>query len=114
MKIEQKIETGGISKTNTPMLKFRINRPLVELVSTALHIEQPWAKTSGVARNATAVAKTTRKTTRCRFNFNIKVLPQPALPGAAPETYNADPKIESYRGTSQTTDRYRLPASAPK
>jgi len=41
MKIEQKIETGGISNTNTPMLKLRMKRPLVELVNTALHIEQP-------------------------------------------------------------------------
>jgi hypothetical protein len=38
MKIEQKIETGGTNKTKTPILKFRMNLPLFEPVSTARHI----------------------------------------------------------------------------
>ena len=37
--IEQKIDTGGNSKTNTPILKLRINRELVTLVNEARHIE---------------------------------------------------------------------------
>jgi len=37
-KIEQKIVTGGSSKTSTPILKFLIKRAF-ELERTALHIE---------------------------------------------------------------------------
>jgi len=36
--IEQKIDTGGINKTKTPILKLRMNRELT-LVSDARHIE---------------------------------------------------------------------------
>jgi hypothetical protein len=39
IKIEQKIDTGGMSNTSTPMLKLRINRELVTLVNDARHIE---------------------------------------------------------------------------
>jgi hypothetical protein len=39
MKIEQKIETGGIKSTSTPMLKLRMNLVLVTLVREARHIE---------------------------------------------------------------------------
>jgi len=38
-KIEQNIDTGGIKSTKTPILKLRINRELVTLVSDARHIE---------------------------------------------------------------------------
>ena len=39
MKIVQKIETGGINNTSTPILKLRMNLALVTLVNEARHIE---------------------------------------------------------------------------
>jgi hypothetical protein len=37
--MEQNIVAGGTNNTNTPMLKLRMNRPSVMLVSDARHIE---------------------------------------------------------------------------
>jgi len=42
MKIEQKIATGGVNNTSTPILKLRINLELVALVNALRHIEH-WA-----------------------------------------------------------------------
>jgi hypothetical protein len=39
MKIEQKIATGGVNNTSTPILKLRINLEFVALVNALRHIE---------------------------------------------------------------------------
>jgi len=61
MNIVQKIETGGISRTRTPMLKFRINELL--LPKDARHMTH-WAvaesKQSATRINATTKSNTSR------------------------------------------------------
>src|SRR6185369_16171975 len=57
--IEQKIETGGIKSTSTPILKLRMNRELVTLVSDARHIEH-CASAKVFASSTTATANTNK------------------------------------------------------
>ena len=56
MKSEQKIVTGGINNTKTPILNPRINFALFELVSTARHIEH--CASADVLNNSTPAATT--------------------------------------------------------
>jgi hypothetical protein len=79
-KIEQNIDTGGISNTSTPILKLRINRELVTLVSEARHIEH-CASAKPCARSNTAPAHTTKTKTRRQLKF----ITAPQLPPARPE-----------------------------
>lgn len=39
MKMEQKIATGGVNNTSTPILKFRMKKALLDPASEARHIE---------------------------------------------------------------------------
>src|SRR5689334_9019141 len=111
MKMEQKIDAGGSSKTKTPILKFLMNLPLFELDSTALHIEH-CAFASKLKSNTTATAKIKSRNVGLK---NFITAPQlvPAQPAPSPETYNGVLMTGSYPEKIQTTGKYKSPTSAP-
>src|SRR6185437_7989196 len=81
-KIEQKIDTGGISKTSTPILKLRMNRELT-LVSDARHIEH-CASAKPCASSIKAAAHTTKTKTRRQVQFMTTPPRAPAQRAVAP------------------------------
>jgi hypothetical protein len=83
IKIEQKIETGGTSKTKTPILKFRINLPLFEPASEALHIAH--CASAGMLMNAIRpMARIINNNARQFTDFIMAPQPVPALPAVIP------------------------------
>lgn len=78
IKIEQKIATGGVNKTSTPMLKFRMKNALLEPARDARHIAH-CAKPVPSSRRSNSNAGTRTKTNLVMgLNF-INALPQPAM-----------------------------------
>jgi hypothetical protein len=82
-KIEQKIETGGTSKTRTPMLKFLMNFPLLAPASEALHITH-WASAGAVRYNMIPATNTINVSIRQFTNFIMAPRPVQALPAVTP------------------------------
>src|SRR6266851_3381291 len=108
--MEQKIETGGKSKTSTPILKFLIKRAFV-FESTALHIEH--CATVGDCRSKTTpIVKAINNNARDPLVFHITVPPQLEPLAATPETCSAASRSENCRGRKQRVTRYRSPAWA--
>jgi hypothetical protein len=68
-KIEQKIDTGGIKSTNTPMLKFLMNFALFELDSTARHIEHC------AAASACSAIMSSNATTAMAMYLSFRIAP---------------------------------------
>src|SRR6185437_4874819 len=81
-KIEQKIDTGGINNTSTPILKLRMNRELT-LVSDARHIEH-CASAKPCASSITAAAHKTKTNTRRQVQFMTTPQAAPARQAVAP------------------------------
>jgi hypothetical protein len=76
MKIVQKIETGGTSRTSTPILKFLINELL--LPSEARHITHcAGAEFAANNKRPNPAAVITRRHTGFRIQLSINDSPQP-------------------------------------
>src|SRR6266700_415788 len=108
--MEQKIETGGNSKTSTPILKFLIKRAFV-FESTALHIEH-CASVGECRSKTTTIVKAINSSVRDPIVLHITVPPQLAPLAATPETCSAALRSEHCRGRKQRVTRYRSPAWA--
>ena len=77
IKIEQKIATGGVNKTSTPILKFRMKKALLDPASDARHMAhcaKPVPSSSRINSKAGANEKT-NLINGCNF---INALPPPA------------------------------------
>src|SRR6266498_2981186 len=68
-KIVQKIVTGGVNSTNTPILKFLIKNALFEPASDARHIAHCARPDDSNARNAARVSPTISHTRAIRTAF---------------------------------------------
>src|SRR5436190_21993993 len=109
MKIEQKMDTGGNNKTSTPILNPRRNFSLFDPDNAARHIEH-CALASNVSANKTP---TTSRIINVNRQLDFVTVPPPA-PGRQAvllQIYIADRMSENYPGKTQTTNRYRRPAS---
>ncbi len=109
-KMEQKIETGGNSKTRMPILKFLMNRAF-EFERTALHIEH--CATAGECMSRTTpIIKAINTSVRDLLVFHITVPPQLEPLVATPEICSAASRSENCRGRKQRVTQYKSPARA--
>jgi hypothetical protein len=69
MKIEQKIATGGVNKTNTPILKLRMKKALFEPAKEARHIAHCDSAVSASSTSNSSAAKVSDEYLCSLLNF---------------------------------------------
>jgi hypothetical protein len=93
MKIEQKIVTGGISRTTTPKLKLLMNCEFPEPFKAARHIEHCASASGGKKRASTLATARQSKTLKPQVYFINALQDSESSPEAALCAYSAAPKI---------------------
>ena len=101
----QKIETGGTSRTSTPIFKYLTNVAL--LVSDARHITHCAAvdSASSTMKAATITAARAQRNNFVPLNISRCANDSPQAPPRAAS--NVTPSIENYRGRKPATDKYK-------